>query len=533
MVDFDMADRQAIAFAGPRLIASGPLLEVALRAKAALDQTDRHPIAVFDRRTSEPIDLDFRGSLEDVAKRLRDQAAAAPRGRGRPKLGVMAREVTLLPRHWAWLAEQRGGASAALRRLVEEARQTHRTADQTRQSRQSAYQFVTAMAGDEAGYEEAVRALFKGDGPRFRSLIKGWPQDVRQHAEHLARLGLEDPPTVVSAAQPDTDAPWTAGPAKAVLEAAVTAAFGARQVQSADRLTSGASAAALWRLKVDETDYVLRLDAPRNAVQDPSRHVACLRLAAEAGLAPPLLHADPVTGVTVSAFIAAEPANPPLTRLQRLKATTEAVARLHSGPRFPDHGDYLETLNGLLQAFAGRGILPASVTAGPLAAFAALMGAYPQDPDDLVASHNDLNPGNVIFQGSRPWIVDWDSAFAAPRYVDLAALATFQAVDDAETTLMLSLYLGGPPEPRQTARFFLMRQANRLFYAAMLLNAADQERPTRLTDAEAQGHTLDAIRDQMATLAGYEGRVAFGCAFFNQAADAMKEPEFKAALTQA
>src|SRR3546814_490284 len=113
--------------------------------------------------------------------------AEAPRGRGRPKLGVTAREVTLLPRHWDWLAAQPGGASVALRKLVEQAMRDDR---QTRRAAQeAAYRVMTALAGDLPGYEEAIRALFAGDRQRFEQQIAGWPADLRDYVTRLAFNG--------------------------------------------------------------------------------------------------------------------------------------------------------------------------------------------------------------------------------------------------------------------------------------------------------------------------------------------------------
>ena len=147
--------------------------------------------------TSGPIDIDFRGSIEDVIARLPDIAAApaaveedaalpVPRGPGRPKLGVVAREVTLLPRHWDWLNSQPGGASVALRKLVEEARKVNAPKDRIRQAQEAAYRFISAMAGNEPGFEEATRALFAGKQDRFGELVERWPVDVRDHAKKLA-----------------------------------------------------------------------------------------------------------------------------------------------------------------------------------------------------------------------------------------------------------------------------------------------------------------------------------------------------------
>jgi len=107
-------------------------------------------------------------------------------GPGRPRLGVVGREVSLLPRHWDWLEAQPGGASAALRRLVDEARKRDPAQQRIRQAIEAAYRFMTALAGDRPGYEEATRALYAGDRARFASLIAAWPPDVVCHIERLA-----------------------------------------------------------------------------------------------------------------------------------------------------------------------------------------------------------------------------------------------------------------------------------------------------------------------------------------------------------
>lgn len=188
------------AFEGDRLIASGEVRDVALKAKEVLDREEHGRVLIFDDDTSRPVEIDFRGSAEDVLARLPrpDAREEAPqespsetrRGPGRPKLGVVAREVTLLPRHWEWLSSQPGGASVALRKLVEEARRANQHADRIRRSQESAYRFMTAMAGDAPGFEEATRALFAGDRARFDELVGPWPTDVREHARRLAAAAL-------------------------------------------------------------------------------------------------------------------------------------------------------------------------------------------------------------------------------------------------------------------------------------------------------------------------------------------------------
>ena len=115
-----------------------------------------------------------------------DLTAPEPRGRGRPRLGVVAREVTLLPRHWEWLGAQPGGASVALRKLVEAARRSSGDLDRSRAARDAAYHFMSAMAGNLPGFEEASRALFADDRRQFVALIAGWPGDIRDHIVKLA-----------------------------------------------------------------------------------------------------------------------------------------------------------------------------------------------------------------------------------------------------------------------------------------------------------------------------------------------------------
>jgi hypothetical protein len=193
------------AFTGDQRLVSGPLAEVALAVLKASKSPATEPIVIFDDANGRPIDLDLRGTERDIVARLPqppsnletaadDLSAPEPRGRGRPKLGVVAREVTLLPRHWEWLGTQPGGASVALRKLVEEARRASGDRDRSRAARDAAYHFMSVMAGNLPGFEEASRALFADDRRRFVELIAGWPGDVRDHIVKLAFSDRVEPP---------------------------------------------------------------------------------------------------------------------------------------------------------------------------------------------------------------------------------------------------------------------------------------------------------------------------------------------------
>jgi len=201
----DAAPHRFTAFIAHQRLASGPLAEVALAVLKASGSLGTEPIVIFDDATGRPIDLDLRGTERDIVARLpqpasnaetpaEDLSAPEPRGRGRPKLGVVAREVTLLPRHWDWLGAQPGGASVALRKLVEEARRASGDRDRSRAARDAAYHFMAVMAGNLAGFEEASRALFADDRRRFVELIAGWPGDIRDHVVWLAFSDRAEPP---------------------------------------------------------------------------------------------------------------------------------------------------------------------------------------------------------------------------------------------------------------------------------------------------------------------------------------------------
>ena len=177
------------AFVGQRLLASGDLRRVLLRTKQRLEsgQLDPNELLIFDDQTGQQVEFDLRGSTEEMLERELPTPRAT--GPGRPKLGVVSREVSLLPRHWDWLEQEPNGISASLRRLVEEASKRDPAEQRARKVRAAVHRFMTAMAGNFPNYEEASRALFAGEQERFESLIRGWPKDVRKKLEEMTRKG--------------------------------------------------------------------------------------------------------------------------------------------------------------------------------------------------------------------------------------------------------------------------------------------------------------------------------------------------------
>jgi hypothetical protein len=187
------------AFANVHCVATGELERVVSRAKEYLDINKQDSVLIFDDHASEIIEIDFRGTMGDVLSRLQKRLGETKHNSsdviveeirkrpGRPKLGVVAREVTLLPRHWEWLNSQPGGASVALRKLVEEARRVNHDRDRMRQSQEATYRFMAAMAGDMPGFEEAARALFALDSLGFMRQISAWPHDIVLHLQKLTK----------------------------------------------------------------------------------------------------------------------------------------------------------------------------------------------------------------------------------------------------------------------------------------------------------------------------------------------------------
>lgn len=173
------------AFAGTRLVAAGELRAVLEQVKQRVDRHGADELLIFEDRNGRQVEFDFRGTLAEVLER--ELPAPAPSGPGRPRLGVVSREVSLLPRHWSWLEEQPSGISAALRRLVDEASKREPDKQRARRARDAAGRFMTAMAGNRRNFEEASRALYAGDRHAFDRLTRSWPRDIRTHLARLLR----------------------------------------------------------------------------------------------------------------------------------------------------------------------------------------------------------------------------------------------------------------------------------------------------------------------------------------------------------
>lgn len=176
-----------IIFSNNELVAEGEVAEVLAKARAYLRQQGDAELLVLNRETSRVLEVDFDQPDEVIERTLGIQAGEPPkparRGRGRPRLGVQSREVSLLPRHWEWLNSQPGGASAALRRLVEEARKSPEV--QAEEARLAVDRFLNTLAGDLPNYEEALRQFYRRQYGLMYEQMAGWPADIQRHARWL------------------------------------------------------------------------------------------------------------------------------------------------------------------------------------------------------------------------------------------------------------------------------------------------------------------------------------------------------------
>ena len=183
------------AFDGTTRLFRGTFQEVVLKVKERLGRAENSSVLIFSNNTGKTMDFNFQGNVKDTLKRLEKfvstQEPGPISGPGRPKLGVISREVSLLPRHWEWLASQPSGASATIRKLIEEAKKRSSTRNSVKQVQERVYRFMSVIVGDMKGYEEALRALYKADRKNFLLHIQDWPTDVRTHVIEMAKPVFE------------------------------------------------------------------------------------------------------------------------------------------------------------------------------------------------------------------------------------------------------------------------------------------------------------------------------------------------------
>jgi hypothetical protein len=295
-------------------------------------------------------------------------------------------------------------------------------------------------------------------------------------------------------------------------------------------LTGGLSSALVYRMVVGGQPYLLRIVMRADGFNDPARQYICMRLAANAGVAPRVCYSNPKDAVSITDFIvgAPLPSDPVPDLVKMIKA-------IHSLPPFPKLVNYLDGMDILIRRFHESGLLPAAVTQEHFQYYAEIPRTYPRQDADLVSSHNDLNPNNVLFDGKRLWAVDWEASFLSDRFVDLAIVANMFLVPEEREEWFLCAYFRDALDDHKRARFFLMRQVCRIFYAIAFLNLASA---SRVDGAPVDtGMETPPLREVYAgigagkvALGSHEGQLMFGKVQLNDALRAMKSPRFARSL---
>jgi aminoglycoside phosphotransferase (APT) family kinase protein len=253
---------------------------------------------------------------------------------------------------------------------------------------------------------------------------------------------------------------------------ALREAFGVVEFEDIRRLTAGLSSALVFRIVVRGCPYLLRLIMSADATAGPgqgdqTRHFACMRKAAEAGIAPRVWYASTEDRLSITDFVQARPF-PRTEALARLPITLQA---LHALPPFPLLGvvNHLDVMDGFVRKFQAAKILPDSETEELFQGYARVASVYPRHDSDMVSSHNDLKPENILFDGDRVWLVDWEAAFLNDRYLDLALVANFVVTNDGEEEAYLRTYFGEAEGEYRRARFYLMRQILHVAYTTVFM----------------------------------------------------------------
>ncbi|SDG59471.1 phosphotransferase [Chitinophaga filiformis] len=317
-------------------------------------------------------------------------------------------------------------------------------------------------------------------------------------------------------------------PLTAAVEAALQQTFGTTSVTDISLLVGGLSAAPVFKIIVNDQPYVLKLD--KTAIFSPNH-----KLAAEAGIAPPLHFQDTANGISISGFIDGKPVRTifgPERLPQELAATIKAI---HNVPYQGSGNDLRETIDDIIAGFRQCNILSGPIFDECFSNYNTIRSKYPWNDAEKVFSHNDLNPSNVLCDGERIWIIDWATSFLNDRYIDLANAANFFVHTEEQEKVFLHTYFGGPADEYKTARFYIMRQVGRIIYGSLMLQLAAKGKPEDYAhNQEMEGITLKEFSAQMGaakiSLAAYEGQLMYGKALLNEAVHQMRTPRFEAAL---
>ncbi len=315
-------------------------------------------------------------------------------------------------------------------------------------------------------------------------------------------------------------------------------AFGVAEFEDIRKMTKGHTAALVFRIVVKGRPYLLRIMNTHSMI-GPERQLACMKAAAEAGLAPRIWYTSTEDQISITDFVEEAP-----FRVTEALVRMPAVLRtLHALPRFPEGVHDFDTtcmyllhkgtaVDGFLRKFQEANVLSKGEREELFAWHAEVSAVYPHHDPDMVPSHNDLfKPDNILFDGLRVWLVDWEAAFRNDRYADLAVVANLVVANDAEEKLYLEEYFGQPPDPYQLARFFLMQQVVHMFYAMVFLLLGSSGEPV---DQSEKAPEFEVFNRRMwageVNLADKDTKIVYGRVHWERLVQNMRRTRFQKAL---
>jgi thiamine kinase-like enzyme len=316
---------------------------------------------------------------------------------------------------------------------------------------------------------------------------------------------------------------------QAVVSRALNKAFGVDEYDDITLLTGGLSPALVYRITVKGRPYMLRLIMREDQFADPARLFAIMNTAGEAGISPQIRFASVEDKILITDFVEAKPY--PDDMAVRIAGTIRKLHTLKDFPA-PKMGNYIEAMNVYVQQFRSSNTLPESDAQELFRRYDDMLKVYPRNEAELVASHNDLKPQNMVWDGEQVWLIDWEAAFLNDEYVDLGVVANFFARDDAQEEAILAAYLGESAGAYRRARFFLMRQMLSLFYVALLMvMAAKMGTPI---DPDLSAPDFRDFHDRLisgeVTLVGWDERVKYAKVHLNELMRNIRSQRFDEAL---
>jgi thiamine kinase-like enzyme len=305
-------------------------------------------------------------------------------------------------------------------------------------------------------------------------------------------------------------------------------AFGTTQIDRIEPLMKGLTSALKFRIVVGGSTRLLKIIMRVTEMNDPARQFAHMAAGAEAGVAPRVRYTSPEDGICITDFIEASP----FSVAEARRRVPRVLRRLHMLPPFAKAFNYATAQNGFIARFRAANLLPKDDVEQIFARYAKLAAVYPCIDADMVSCHNDLKPENLLFDGDRVWLVDWEASLLNDRYFDLGVVANFALTNESEERAYLQEYFGRPPDEYELARFFLMRQILHLLSAAVFLLLGCEGKPVDEGEAAPDFREFhDRIWAGNVDLADHAMKVAYGRVHWRRLLENLRQARFDESLT--